>query len=175
MDIKVKTLYDRKTLLDFNSYYVMKKAVLMWVIAISNVLIIAEWITLLALSADIGKVMYVISALILAIDVFYFFLYFILPRTSVKKNKLLGTVLNYNFRDGGFFVKAKNKYIDEELTIRYSEIVEVGRGKRDLYLFLAANQAYIVDLTEVSAEDKAALKEKLLIYVSAKKIKWNAD
>ena len=67
MDIKVKTLYDRKTLLDFNSYYVMKKAVLMWVIAISNVLIIAEWITLLALSADIGKVMYVISALILAI------------------------------------------------------------------------------------------------------------
>ncbi len=173
MDIKIKTLYDKDTLLAFNGYYVGKKALLLWIIAISNLLIIAEWIVLLAMNVKPESIMYIISALVLTIDAFYFFLYFLLPRISLKKNKVLNTTLEYHFYDGGFDVRAKNQHINEALTVRYSEIVEVGRGKRDLYLFLGSSLAYIVDLTGVSDEDKAALKQKFLIYINHKKIKWN--
>ena len=172
MELKIKSLYDKKAILDLNVYVLKSKKVLLWIIAIANILVLGEIIIFGALALTLPENVYAISAALGVIDFFYIFLYAIAPRISMKKNKALGTLIEYCFYDTEFTIKAKNRFIDEFSTVKYSRIEKVGRYKKYLYLFIAANTAYIVDISGMSADDKLALRQKLSVYVGAKKVKW---
>ena len=172
MELKIKTLYDKKAILNLNIYVLKTKKVLLWAVGISHFMILAEILLFAFAGTNLPSITYPVLAVLALMDLFYIFLYFIAPRISIKKNKAMNTVLEYCFYDSEFTIKAKNRYIDEFSTVKYSRIERVGRYKKYLYLFIAANTAYVVDISGVSAEDKLALRQKISFYVSPKKIKW---
>ena len=172
MELKLKTIYDKGAILDLNLHVLKSKRLTLVAVGIAHLAVILEYIVCLACGWDLPSVIYTVSAVLLAIDFFYLFVYFIAPRISLKKNKVLGAVIEYCFYDSVFTLKAKNKYIDESSTLRYASIERVERGKKHLFLFIAQSTAYIVDLSGVEREDELMLRDKISSALSSKKIRW---
>ncbi|MBO5907859.1 MAG: YcxB family protein [Clostridia bacterium] len=155
-----------------NLYVFKSKKLTLFTLAIADFAIALEFILFLTLGWNLPSVAYTVLVVTVAIDFFYLFIYFIAPRISLKKNKALGSVIEYSFSETTFTVKAKNKYIDESSTLRYSSIEKIGNDKKYLYLFIASSTAYIVDLSGISREEALMLRDKISSFVDPKKIKW---
>ena len=108
----------------------------------------------------------------LLIDVTYLVCYLIVPRFTLKKNKNLGTTVNYLFEEDSFQMSAVNAYVNENSTVQYSRLLKIGKNGNDLYLFVSPIQAFVADLSALSVEQVLLLKQLLASKLEPKKIKW---
>ena len=96
----------------------------------------------------------------------------LLPRLTIKKSPNVGAELHYVFDAEGFTVHARTAHAEETKRMSYSGLTKVVKNKTEIYLFISAGQAHLVDAEAFSAEQLDILKITLSAYVPPKKMKW---
>lgn len=151
MPVEVTTVYTKERMLRYSKFVAASKKAF-WIIMIICTVVCAGCVAFTAAVDALSIEMLMYGAIVLAMDILYVFMYLILPRITVKKAKNLNTTIIYCFEEDCFKISASNDYAQETSTVKYSLISKVGRRDNDLYLFISKNQAYIVDLSEISDE-----------------------
>lgn len=171
MPINVTTVYTKERLLKFSRVIASTKK-LFWIImaACSAIVIGAGLFLWLIDELSVDIIICVIS--VIALDAIYLFCYLVLPHLTVKKAKNLNTGIKYTFEEDCFRTEAVNAYTSETATTQYSILNKILKKDDVLYLFITSNMAYLVDLSSLSAEQMALLKELLSSKLPAKKVKW---
>ena len=102
----------------------------------------------------------------------YIFMSFILPRIKVGKSPTLGLVINYTFDVDTYTSKVSNALIKDESTMDYSTIFKIVKNGEDLYLMINRYRGLVVDLSQMTGEQKSMLKNVLQAKIEPKKFKW---
>lgn len=169
--MEITTVYTRERLLRFNSYVARSKTALWWIIGICTLIVIActAWLHYwgLADSESDRHLLY-----ILLLDGLFLFLYLVLPRFTVKKQRSLNATVTYTFEQEQFRLAASGPLAEETATIRYGALRSIAKNKTELYLFVSRAQAYVVDLSALSEQELAGLKALLEGTVKPRKFKW---
>ena len=76
------------------------------------------------------------------------------------------------FESDGLKITAKGECVNEVSELKYGALKKIGKKGNQLYLFIAYQEAYLVDLKDVSPEEIESLKNILYKNVPLKKIKW---
>lgn len=170
MEINNSTEYTKERLLRFN-YYFARNQKFLW-IALPTSTVTVYFVALLQIVFGELSLPVAVCALALTlIDILMPLMLFVfLPKSVIKKTKTLGTVIEYTFFSKELSVNVQNEMIDEKSTMKYSMLIKAARNKDELYLFIHPNNAFVVDLSEMSDEDKEALENALKS--NLKKVKW---
>lgn len=171
MPIHVTTVYTKKALTDFIKYSAASKKIFWAIIIICNILLLGD-VALAAVLHLLSTTLILCSALLVWIDLVYIFAFLILPRLTLKKSKQLNTVVEYAFSEDSFEMHAKNDYIDDSTTAKYTALYKIGKKGAALYLYISRSQAFIADLSSLTEDQIALLKTALESNLPAKKIKW---
>ena len=171
MPIQVTTVYTKEKLRAFIKYSAASKKVFWSIMIICSLLMIA----LLTLSAllDILSTTLILCAVYLTfIDLVYILAFFILPHMSLKKSKQLNMVVKYAFSEDSFEMHAHSDYLDDTSTVKYTVLHKAAKKGSTLYLYPTRAQAFIVDLTVLSDEEIALLKDILSTHLKPRRLKW---
>ena len=171
MPIRVHTVYTKERLLGFNDFMAKSKRSL-WVMIIVASVIVCIALALMLATGDFDSSIMTCVVIILVLDILSPFLYFVLPRMIIKKNKGLNMCIEYAFDVDSFSLQAENQYASENSTIQYAALSRVLKNKSELYLFISGQQAYIVDLSSLSIEQYGALKDIITARIPQKNLKW---
>lgn len=171
MPIQVSTVYTEERLLRLNRYIVGSKKIL-WVIMTVCTLVVLGCFGLSLWLDILSPQLTFCFGLIVVMDAVYLYCCLILPRFAVRKSKNLNTTVHFAFEGDHLCLEAANAYATESSTIQYAMLTKVVKGKEDLYLFLNRYQAYIVDLSQLSAEQIRELKQILETSIQPRKFRW---
>ena len=171
MPIQVTTVYTKERLLRFNNFVVRSKG-WMWILMAACTLIVGAAYGLLLSLGERDRMVEWGFFFILFLDLFYFSMTVLLPRFTVKKAKNLDTSVQYAFDVDAFFAEAKNQYVDEKTTVKYTMLKRVVCRDGELYLLISSVNAYIVDVSALSHEDALLLKRILEEKLTPKRVKW---
>lgn len=170
MEINNSTVYTKERLLRFNRFYAKNQIFLWCALPISTVLVY-----FICLIQDIfSELSLPIAACALVLTLFDIILplmfFVILPKYVLKKTKILNTVIEYKFTDGEIFIAVNNESIEEKTSMKYSMLQKAAKNSDELYLFLSSSNAFVVDLSLISDEEKEQLKSALKANI--KKVRW---
>ena len=171
MPIQVTTVYTKEKLRAFIKYAASTKKVFWCIMIICSLLMIA----LLVLSAllDILSTTLILCAVYLGfIDLVYIFALYLLPRMTLKKSKQLNMVVEYAFSEDSFEMHAHSDYIDDTSTVKYTVLHKAAKKGAALYLYPTRAQAFIVDLTSLSEDEIALLRNILSTHLKPRRLKW---
>ena len=170
MEINNSTVYTRERFFKFNRYFA-KNQKFLW-IALPIATFFTYLVALLqALFSELSFPMAVCAFTLTLFDIILPLMFFlIMPRYALKKTKIIDTVIEYKFTESELFVNVSNENIDEKTSIKYSLFQKAAKNKDELYLFLSASNAFVVDLSVTSDEEKAQIKDALKS--NLKKVKW---
>ena len=171
MPITVSTVYTKERLIRLQHFTAANKPVFWTIMILCTLLVAGRWVWLTSLSLPVDDLNFYLFYIFL-LDVLMLFLYFVLPYLTVKKSKSLDATLTYTFEEGQFHIDASSALVTESLTSQYAAIYRVARNKTDLYLYINRVSAYIIDLSSLSEEQLALLKQTLKAAIPAKKIRW---
>ena len=171
MPITVSTVYTKERLIRLQHFTAANKPVFWTIMILCTLLVAGCWVWLTSLSLPVDDLNFYLFYIFL-LDVLMLFLYFVLPYLTVKKNKSLDATLTYTFEEGQFHIDASSALVTESLTSQYAAIYRVARNKTDLYLYINRVSAYIIDISSLSEEQLALLKQTLKAAIPAKKIRW---
>ena len=160
-----KTIYDRKRLIRFSDFCVLKKKFL-WVAMIicSAVVLITELPSLITDPHDTFSKIYLI--VVLALFILLLFLLFIAPRIGIKKSPAYEAQHSYEFEDEVFKIDSTLKNGKDSLELKYSSLVKVMESRDDVYLFISNRQAYVLDKSGFTAGNP----EDFVIFIQSKGI-----
>ncbi len=147
-----ETTYTIERLIRYNNYHSLSKKWI-WII-----LFVCTGFVALTLLMDIAlwgfaSELWLHTGLILAIDAVYLIFTFVVPRFVYKRAPSLNAVVRSEFYSDTFVTYAMTDKINERTESAYSAIVKVREGKRDIYLFISANQAHIISKDGISPAD----------------------
>ena len=171
MPINITTIYTKERLFQFHRFVWASKKLFWIILAVCTIIILGNCLFLLWLDADFTDILFFLFFVIF-VDATYLFCAFILPRFTLKKAKNLNTTVNYSFDTDCFHIQSTNAYVAEALTIQYSLLTKVEKKQSELYLLVSRHQAFIVDLSNISPEQEANLKDILSANIPQKKLKW---
>lgn len=171
MPIEINTIYDKKRILAFNDY-IAKSRIALWIYMGICTLIVLAGSIYIALFGHMTGAIYAAIAAIVVIDALTAFVYIVFPRITLEKNRNVGTVIKYTFRDDCFMINAESTNVQESSTIKYPLIKKIRQSGGDIYLFVSKLQAFIVDTSALDEAQREQLRELLGGCVDAKKIKW---
>lgn len=171
MDIKSTTVYTRERLIRFSDYFARMKMTGWIIYAVLTAIIIAGDVFLF-LHGALTEQMIFLTALAILIDLLMVFMFVILPRLTVKKTNSYEARLNYSFSEEEVHLESEGKLFRDSTSFKYGAIEKAAAYKDDLYLFISKRQAYIVDLSAMSADDVSELRSLLAMKIPANKIKW---
>ena len=137
MPIQVTTVYTKERLLRFNNFVVRSKG-WMWILMAACTLIVGAAYGLLLSLGERDRMVEWGFFFILFLDLFYFSMTVLLPRFTVKKAKNLDTSVQYAFDVDAFFAEAKNQYVDEKTTVKYTMLKRVVCRDGELYLLISS-------------------------------------
>ena len=172
MPIHITTVYTKERLRAFINYSAASKKLFWSIMVVCTVLMVA--LLVFAATWNILSTSLIMCAFYLVlIDLIYLFAFLILPRITLKKSKQLNTVIEYAFAENSFEMHAHSDYMDDTSTIKYTALHKAAKKGSFLYLYPNRTQAFIVDLTSVSEEQVAILKDILELHFKPQKIKWS--
>ena len=144
MRFTATTVYSREKLANFNKFVALEKKWFWVFLSACTIITLTSFILLLYFKTVDKTVLFGLS-LIALIDVFYIVITFVIPKFAAKKSPALDAEINFEFYNDCFSVKALTKTGHETAEHRYS-IIKKARGYKDsIYLYIAKQQAYIVD------------------------------
>ena len=163
MSFSASTVYTREKLLEFNKFVAFKRRWFWVFLSVCTVICIASFILMLALD-DLDKTVIISFSAMMFIDVFYVTVTFLVPRWTLKKSPALNAEIKFEFNSDNLCVNAITKHGRESAELRYSTIIKACETSTVIYLYIAKNQAYIVDKSTLepnSVEDfKIFLKSR---------------
>ena len=168
MKLTSRTTNDRERLLRFSNYVGLHKFWLWIGLLCATVFVTVPFILQFTGAGVDGKVIFAFC-LVLVIDAFYLITYFVVPRSSLKRSKLLGVTIVFTFLDSLFAMDALTKNGSDRTTFKYTELVKVAESKNDLYLYITKTQAFIVDKSKFTAEEAKELKSYIQSKIDSKK------
>lgn len=170
MPIELKTVYTKDRLLKFNKVVAASKK-WFWILMIICSLLVISASVFLAIVDELTSTTIAGLIFIVAMDITYIILYFA-SRVSIKKSKILNTVIDYTFDTDTITSHSVNSYLDETSTVKYSLIFKVIKKDYELYLFTARNSAMLVDISSLSSDQIALLKNTIESQIASKRINW---
>ncbi len=170
MEINNSTVYTKERLLRFNRFYAKNQIFLWCALPISTVLV--YFIGLIqAIFSELSLPVAACALVLTLFDIILPLMFFvILPKYVLKKTKILNTVIEYKFTDGEIFIAVNNESIEEKTSMKYSMLQKAAKNSDELYLFLSSSNAFVVDLSLISDEEKEQLKSALKANI--KKVRW---
>ena len=171
MPITVSTVYTKERLIRLQHFTAANKPIFWTIMILCTLLVVGCWVWLISLSLPVDEFSRYLFYIFL-LDALMLFLYFVLPYLTVKKSKSLDATLTYTFEEGQFHVDGSSTLVTESLTSQYGAIYRIARNKTDLYLYINRMAAYIIDISSLSEEQLALLKQTLKAAIPAKKIRW---
>ena len=171
MSVPVKTVYSKDVLLRYH-FYLMASKKWFWSVMICATLIVLGYNIYLSVFSFYHIVAGYSLAMVISVDLIYCFCYLILPFFLIGKKKNLDLEVSYLFESDGLKISAKGQYVNETSELKYGALKKIGKKGDRLYLFVAYQEAFLVDLKGVSPEEIESLKNILYENVPLKKIKW---
>jgi hypothetical protein len=170
MEINNSTVYTKERLLRFNRFYAKNQIFLWCALPISTVLVYFIGI-IQAIFSELSLPIAACALVLTLFDIILPLMFFvILPKYVLKKTKILNTVIEYKFTDGEIFISVNNESIEEKTSMKYSMLQKAAKNSDELYLFLSSSNAFVVDLSLMSDEEKEQLKSALKANI--KKVRW---
>ena len=167
MKFSNRTVYDKKRLIRFNNFIILKKRFFWALMIVCTVFVLGSVGFTLSLGIY-NSTIFFCFALIVLLDITYAFCYLVLPRFTVNKAVALNTNIIYEFQEDSFKISATNKNGIESSELNYLSIIKVMASKCDIYLFVSKHQAYILDKSgfEIGCPDEffGFLKDKNIPY-----------
>ncbi|MBE6644228.1 MAG: YcxB family protein [Ruminococcaceae bacterium] len=151
MRFSATTVYSRDKLADFNKFVALEKKWFWIFLSVCTAITLSSFVLLLALGSFDKTVLFGLL-LILFIDAFYSFATFVIPKIAVKKSPALDAAINFEFYSDVFSVNASTKTGKETAEHRYSVIIKARETKSVFYLYIAKQQAYIVDKSTLNPD-----------------------
>ncbi len=171
MPINVTTVYTKERLIRFNDYIATSKKILWVLVALVTFYIVTEFFRA-AVHGVLTPLKTMCFIWIVVMDLVYIFMSFVLPRIKINKSPTLGLVINYTFDVDTYTSKVSNVLIKEESTMDYSTIFKIVKNGEDLYLMVNRYRGVVVDLSQLTGEQKSLLKEAIQAKIEPKKFKW---
>ena len=171
MPIHITTIYTKERLRAFINYSAASKK-FFWIIMVACTVLMAALLVFAATWNILSTSLIMCAFYLVLIDLIYLFAFLILPRITLKKSKQLNTVVEYAFTENSFEMHAHSDYMDDTSTIKYTALHKATKKGPFLYLYPNRTQAFIVDLTSVSEEQIALLKDILSAQFTPRKLKW---
>ena len=170
MEINNSTVYTKERLLKFNRFFARNQKFLWCALPIATAIVYLIGL-IQSIFSELSFPVAVCAFMLTLFDIILPLMFFlILPRYALKKTKIIDTVIEYKFTESELFVNVSNENIDEKTSIKYSLFQKAAKNKDELYLFLSASNAFVVDLSATTDEDKAQIKDALKS--NLKKVKW---
>jgi hypothetical protein len=144
MIFSAKTVYTLERLARFSSFTSLKKKWVWIFIGICTAIVGLTFALQFLLIGFDKTITYAFVGVIL-IDALYFFLCFVFPKIALKKSPALNAEISYEFTADGYRIEAVLKNGKETSELNYDAIKKVLHSKDDIYLYIASNQAYIID------------------------------
>ncbi len=170
MDIKTKTILDKKRLNAFYDYALGSRKLFWIALGAINAGVLFDLLISIGAPELLGEALGLLPA-VLIVDALYA-LFFLIARLEASRSRSLNSTVNYTFAPEGFSEETVNDNYKESSEVKYSALVKVVKNKNDLYLFIARNMAHIVDLSELSEDEVLALKAFVTADLPQGKIKW---
>ena len=144
MRFSASATYSCERLANFNKFVALEKKWFWIFLSVCTLLTFASFILLLSLG-DFNKTVLFGVVVLSLIDVFYVAVTFIAPKIAIKKSPALDAQINFEFYSDYFKAGAITKTGNETAEHRYSVIIKAKENKGDFYLYIAKQQAYIID------------------------------
>lgn len=171
MPIELKTVYTKDRLLKFYKVVAASKKWFWILMTICSLLVISASV-FLAIVDELTSTTIAGLIFIVAMDITYIILYFVAPHFTINKSKILNMVIDYTFDTDTITSHSVNSYLDETSTVKYSLIFKVIKKDYELYLYTARNSAMLVDISSLSSDQIALLKNTIESQIASKKINW---
>ena len=155
MRFSATTVYNREKLADFNRFVAFEKK-WFWIFLSACTLVTLASFFVALFSVGFNKMAFFSLMLVSAIDAFYAFVTLVAPKIAMKKSPTLDAEVNFEFESDCFKVKAMTKSGQRVAEHRYPAVIKARETKDVFYLYIAKQQAYIIDkstLSPDSAED----------------------
>ena len=138
------TIYDKKRLIRFSDFVALRKRFFWIFIVVCNALILVAFAFNIAFKSY-DSVIPSCFTLTIVIDLICVFCSFIFPRITVKRSPALNADILFEFQEDSFKVSAKTKNSTDFSELNYPALVKVMESEQDIYLYLSARQAYVLD------------------------------
>ena len=171
MQVELKTVYTAENLLKVSKFMASRRK-LMWILMAIATLFVSFCFTIVAVFGEADSTIWTCMIATVAIDALYLFFYFVYPLISVKKAKNRDLAVTYRFGEEEICISAKNEYIDEVSTVKYSIMTKAYKRGKDLFIFDTVRRVFYVDLTDADSKDLVILRELFLKHFGEKKIIW---
>ena len=163
MRFSATTVYNREKLADFNKFVALERKWFWILLSVCTVVTLSSFLLLLALGTFDKTVLFGLL-LVAFVDVFYLLITFLVPKIVAKRSPALNATISFEFHSDVFSVSAVTKTGREAAEHRYSLIIKARETTDVIYLYIAKQQAYIVDKSTLqpgSLEDfRAFLKNR---------------
>ena len=171
MELKISTVYTKQRLVRFNDYFWAQRKGFFATFVVCTLLVWGCAIFLSIFDA-LSDTIRLCCGMVTVLDITLLFSAFLIPRLTVKKSPTINAVMGYSFNEEEMKITAETNTENASVTLKYAAIVKVGKKNDDLYLFISARQAYIVDVSALSEIELLALKALVTSHLSARKVKW---
>lgn len=170
MPIEATTVYTQERLLRFQNHLARLRKVTWILSAVVTLLLLILSILSIVLIGNFTLLIYLFFMLFL--DAFYVFCFVIYPRITIKKSNALNAKVHFAFEEETLHAEATTESSSESSTLKYTSLVKICKKENELYLFIAPQRAFIVDLSDFSEEQICTLKSVLQTKIKPKKFKW---
>lgn len=167
MHFSNKTLYDKKRLIRFSDFVMLQKR-FFWAFMIVATLLVSICVAFSLAIKSNDSTIFICFGLIVFIDITYVFFSFVFPRIAVKKSPSLDAEVSYEFDDDCFKIDSISKNSKENAELKYSSLVKVMESQHDIYLFISARQAYVLDKSAFTVGTPA----EFIIFLQSKNVRY---
>ena len=174
MTLQITTVCTKERLLRFYFYYQLVQRVWFPIILGFDMILMTAWVIKDFLNGPpVSESVVAMFGIVWIIGLTWVVAALILPLFTVKKAKNLNTVTETIFGEEGMHYKMCSTYATQEGELKYGMFVKYIKNKNDLYLFVSARQAWIVDMSALDAQQVQDLKALLEQKIVSKKNKWH--
>lgn len=164
-DIICHSVYDYDTIYEFNKSVLNRRSRLnrfLNVAMITVSIIMLLFFILMTSVSGFDMFITVVTILIVLLDATCFFFRVIFPKIASKKASVDLTEVSFRFKEDEIEIEAKKPNFTENATVRYEGIIDFRENKNYFYLFIAKNQAYIVDVNRLENSNPSYLRNFLM-------------
>ncbi len=153
-DVKytAKSVYTLDRLMRFNTFHAFSKKWIWILLALCTAFVYVTGIFSIITNGWDNKLAFSMLFITL-LDVLYVLLALVLPRFTFKKTPGFEAVIDFQFYDDIFVSDVKTDKLTEHTEVKYESVTNARISGGDLYLYISANQAHIVDTSTLSPND----------------------
>lgn len=172
MPITIKTIYTKEKLLEAQRFFIRQKKVFWFIMALGTFFTLLSFAFLAAID-ELSTTVWICAIGVVVIDLFYVFMYFIMPKLTVNKSPLLNSEVTFEFDWDHFNTTSSGRLMNGSSSVKYIALKRIKKVGKTVYLIDSSNRFYIVDLSESTCKDIAALRGIFENNFAEKNISWN--